>query len=184
MRSVGGRASLARLAAPALVAAALVGGGCGGSGPGPDPQPIELTVGGAAQDGSGFVALAGDVTLVPGAQGGFHVWMKYRVTGAPAEMIGLAYTIRRISDGHLVLTATRQQQLGPPGDGGYWELPTAIPAFMCPSPIGVQVRDEPMRFRLDMSTADGAPMASAEAEFTPHCPDGDQSVFCNNICSG
>jgi hypothetical protein len=98
--------------------------------------------------------------------------------------VQFVYTIRRVSDDRLVLTAMRQQDLGAAGDSGYWEVPAAIPAFMCPSPIGVQVRDLPMRLKLDMSTADGAPMATTTSDFTPHCPDGDQAAHCQDSCSG
>jgi hypothetical protein len=147
---------------------------------------MQVALGGSpAPDGSGFVALAGDVSLIPGAQGGFHVWTKYRVTGAVAEMVDVAYTIHRASDDRLILSAQRQQELGPPGDAGYWELPTAMPAFMCPSPLGVQVHDLPMRFEIQLSDpATGTALGNASAEFTPHCPDGDQSAFCLQICSG
>jgi hypothetical protein len=185
------------LAFPALlgltVIVALELGGCGAGAPAPPPPPpstVAIALGGAAADGSGFVDLGGDVSLVPGSQGGFHFWMKYRVTGLTGatgsltEMVHIAYTVRRISDDRLILTAERQQQLGPPGDGGYWETPTAIPAFMCPSPLGVQVRDEPLRLKLDMTDSGGQPLAGAQAELTPHCPDGDQAAFCIGICSG
>jgi hypothetical protein len=171
----------------ALAAAALAGAaGCGGGGAGaPDASAtLEVTLGGAAQDGSGFEPLAGDVSLIPGAQGGFHVWMKYRVAGGSPETAHLAYTVRRVSDGHLILTAQRQQDIGAPGADGYWESPSAITAFMCPSPIGVQVHDEAMHFRLEISGSDGTLQGIGEADVTPHCPDGDQGPYCLSICSG
>ena len=97
-------------------------------------------------------------------------------------MVNLAYTIRRASDDRLVLTSMRQTMLGPPASTGYWELPTAIPSFLCPSPVGVQVRDEPMHYLLDVSTIDGTHVGSGTADFTPHCPTGD--THCMAICSG
>jgi hypothetical protein len=147
-----------------------------------DAGGVLFTLGTAATDGSGFLPMAGDITMVAGGQGGFHVWMKFRVSGAPAEMVTLAYTIRRVSDQHLVLNAMQMRMLGAPAATGYWELPTAIPSFLCPSPIGVQVRDEPMHYLLDVSAMDGSLVGSAEADFTPHCPDGD--AHCMSICSG
>ena len=169
----------------ALVAVAG-SGGCGGGQPiQPPPGSVELVLGGALPDTTGFLPLTGDVVLVPGGQGGFHVWMKYRITGAPAPSLLFDYNVRRVSDNRLILTFTRHQEVGPPGEAGYWESPLPTPAFMCPSPIGVQVRDEPMRFLVTVSTGPGAPpLATAEAQATPHCPTDDLGPFCLNICSG
>jgi hypothetical protein len=177
--STGGHTRLARFA---LRTAVLALGGCGG---GMEmmvpPAPLEVAVGGAAPNGSGFLPLAGDVSLVPGAQGGFHVWMKFRVSGGAPGITSIAYSVRRISDGRLILNAGgRDLEIGPPGEAGYWEVPGALPAFMCPSPLGVQVQDQPMRLRLEI----GSPDTAAEAEFTPRCPEGDQASFCAQICSG
>lgn len=161
--------------------------GCGEDGvnpPPPPPQPLEVALGGASDDGTGFTTLAGDVTLVPGGQGGFHVWMKYRVTGAGAETLDIAYTARRVSDDRLILTNMRRQDLAAPGSEGYWESPVAIPAFMCPSPIGIAVQDQPLRFKLEVRGLDGTVRGTATTEATPHCPAGDQAVFCANICNG
>jgi hypothetical protein len=55
---------------------------------------------------------------------------------------------------------------------------------MCPSPLGIQVRDEQIRFQLEIVDLDGVSLGSAEAQATPHCPEGDQSAFCIRICSG
>jgi hypothetical protein len=183
-RSSGEPARFASVAlASSIAALAIIG--CGSSTHALSGD-LEIALGGTESDGSGFAALEGDVSLIPGAQGGFHVWMKYRVTGEYVGMVRIAYTARRISDGRLVLSGGRVQEIGPAGDAGYWESPSAIPAFMCPSPLGVQVRDEPIRFGLEIFTPDtpGTSLASATAEVTPHCPDGDQAVFCVRICSG
>jgi hypothetical protein len=172
-------------AAIAAVVAVLASAGCG-NGTARVSGDLGIQLGGASADGSGFVALEGDVFLVPGAQGGFHVWMKYRVVGAGVEMVRIAYTARRISDGRLILSGGRMQEIGLGGPEGYWESPSAIPAFMCPSPLGVQVRDEPIRFGLEIFTPEpgGRSLASGTAEATPHCPEGEQAVFCVRICSG
>jgi hypothetical protein len=187
---VGRQLPLGFALALALAAAgpSLALGGCGG-GEEPPPPPPEpgiavIALGGTAPDGSGFLPLEGDVVLAPGAQGGFHVWVKYRVSGMPAGPVNLAYTARRSRDARLVLTANRYQELGAPSTDGYWEVPMAIPAFMCPSPVGVQVMDEPMRFKLEMLGMDGTWFGTGEAEVTPHCPEGDQATFCARICSG
>jgi len=157
-------------------------GGCGDD-PRP-PEPVQVTLGGAAPDGSGFLPLQGDVTLIPGAQGGFHVWLKYRTVGMTPGPARVEHTARRASDGRLILTSMRTQDIGPPSPDGYWELPVAIPAFMCPAPIGVQVRDERVIYRVVVEDMAGTPLGEGEASATPRCPTDSQSAFCLSICSG
>jgi hypothetical protein len=172
----------ARAAAASALAFALVVG-CDGERPA--PSEVRVALGGTAPDGSGFVALGGDVTLIAGAQGGFHVWVKYRATGMRAETITVTPTARRRSDGRLVLRgAPRFDTIGAVGPDGTWEAPAPLPAFMCPSPIGVRIQDEAILFHLDLADAEGVPLGSAEAVATPRCPDGPQAAFCNSICTG
>jgi len=169
----------------ALIAAACALVGCGGGG-GMQPPPGDalLALGSAAQDGSGFVALGGDATLVPGAQGGFHIWLKYRVEGMAPEKVKVHRESHRVSDDALVLLADGTQEVGAPAADGWWELPAALPSFMCPTPIGINVIDERIVFEVTLSTMDDAPLAKTSAEATVHCPDGDQAAFCAKICSG
>jgi len=169
----------------ALIAAACALVGCGGGG-GMQPPPGDamLALGSAEQDGSGFVALGGDATLVPGAQGGFHIWLKYRVEGMAPEKVKVHRESHRVSDDALVLLTDGTQDVGAPGPDGWWELPAALPSFMCPTPIGINVIDERIVFEVTLSTMDDAPLAKSSAEATVHCPDGDQAAFCAKICSG
>ena len=167
---------------PGLLAALLLAG-CGGTQPPPGDAMLALG-GAAASDGSGFVALGGDQTLVPGAQGGFHVWLKYRVAGMAPEKVHVHRESRRVSDDALVLLADGTQDVGAVGDDGWWELPAALPSFMCPTPIGISVIDERIVFEVTLTTLDGAPLAKSTAEATVHCPAGDQAAFCARICSG
>lgn len=168
----------------ALVALVALGvGGCGGSTP-PPAGMASLTLGSAALDGSGFLPLDGDQTLVAGAQGGFHVWLKYRVAGMAPTEVEVHREAHRVSDDTLVLRTDGTQQIGAASADGYWELPTALPSFMCPTPIGVNVIDERIEFDVTLSTPDGAPLATGSAEATVHCPTGDQLAFCQRICAG
>lgn len=174
----------AALAFAGIVAAALGLVGCGGT-----PPPIgsaTLALGSAASDGSGFVPLTGDQTLVPGAQGGFHIWLKWRVQGMAPEKVHVHRESHRVSDDALVLLADGTQEVGAPdpASGGWWELPSAQPSFMCPTPIGISVIDERIVFDVTLTTVDGAPLAKSSAEATVHCPSGDQNAFCLQICSG
>ena len=168
----------------ALIACACALVGCGGGTAQPPPGDASLTLGTAASDGTGFVDLSGDATLVPGAQGGFHIWIKYRVAGMAPETVHVHRESRVVASNALVLLTDGNVDVGAAGDGGYWELPSAQPSFMCPTPIGVDVIDQRIVFDVTMTTADGAPLAKASAEATVHCPDGEQAAFCAKICSG
>jgi hypothetical protein len=158
--------------------------GCGGS-----TMPVmmngAITLGTTALDGSGFVPLEGDQTLVEGAQGGFHIWVKYRVQAAPGPAM-VKRTARRVSDDRLLLTTMAETMLGEPGADGWWELPTAVPSFMCPSPLGVKVEDEPAQFQITILDMSGKMIGQASAEATPRCPSdsADKAAFCHQICDG
>jgi len=171
-------------ATSALIAAACALVGCGGGPMQPPPGDATLALGSAAADGTGFVELGGDATLVPGAQGGFHVWLKYRIEGMAPEKVHVHRESRRVSDDALVLLADGTQDVGAPGDDGWWQLPTALPSFMCPTPIGINVIDQRIVFDVTLTTVDGAPLAKQSAEATVHCPAGEQNGFCLKICSG
>ncbi len=55
---------------------------------------------------------------------------------------------------------------------------------MCPTPLGLHVRDEPLILRAQVLTEDDELLAEDELLFTPRCPEGDQAEFCADICSG
>jgi len=172
-------------AAATIVTLLAAAGGCTAP---PPPSSIQLTLGTTATtDGSGFTPLTGAQPLVPGAQGGFHIWLKLRVAGMAPRAVKVERTARRVSDNRLLLTTEQVLDVGAAGPDGYWELPTAIPSFMCPSPIGVSVVDTPARFTVrfvddDLKTI----LVEESAEATPECPpEGDpQREFCYRICTG
>jgi hypothetical protein len=172
---------VAALAVTVVMAGVAVG--CGGQ---TTPEgPVSLLVGGTEASGDGFTPLTGDVTLVPGAQGGFHVWLKYRVTGMPAGPMRVRHSATRAEDGRPVLVGqSRPVDIGAAGPDGAWEAPKAAPAFMCPAPIGTPIDGTRIRFRVELLDANDSPVVSGDAEATPHCPDGDQATFCAHICSG
>jgi hypothetical protein len=168
--------------------AALVAG-CGGSpghgGADMAPAPgATVTLGGTAIDGSGFVPLAGDQTLVAGAQGGMHVWLKYRVAGMAPGSIRVHRTVHRLRDDASILTTDGTQTIGAPDRDGYWELPTALPSFMCPTPLGISVIDEAVVFDVTMSDASGAVLGHGSAQATVRCPTDAEAALCMRICSG
>jgi hypothetical protein len=183
-----GAAPLA-LAAVAIALAALAGCGAGGGTTAPADMTrsavAEILLGGTAADGSGFVPMGGDQTLVPGSQGGFHVWLKYRVAGMPIERLKVHRETRRVDDHALILLTDGTQEVGAPGPDGYWELPTALPSFMCPTPLGITVIDQRVVFTVDIASPGGEPLAHGTAEATVRCPTtGSDAEFCARICSG
>jgi hypothetical protein len=141
---------------------------CGGAG------PISLALGGANDDGSGFVALGGDVDLVAGAQGGFHVWLKYRVHGLSEKVHVVRSAVR--ADGKTILNALPLAQM----ISEDFES-DALPSFMCPTPVGVQVYDQTVELKLELRD-DQATLAEASAQVVPRCPPDDD--FCRRICGG
>ena len=155
--------------------------------PAVDAPPARVVVGTVDASKQGFVPMAGDQTLVAGAQGGFHVWLKYRVVGLQARTVRVLRTVRRVADDRLILKTDDIVDLGAPGADGYWELPAPVPSFMCPAPLGVQVNDQPVRFEVQLVDPDSsATLADGTAGATPRCPTADatQHAFCVSICSG
>jgi hypothetical protein len=170
-----------------LCAIALVGMGCSGpvvkppatgpitTSPPTAPVPATLAIDGYT-DGQ-------DVTLVPGAQGGFHVWMQWRVRDLPPSTVTLERSAHRVSDDAVVLVYRGAVDIGAPDADGWWRAPAPIPMFMCPSPIGISIVDTPIDYTLRLVGDDGAELARAGITLVPHCPD-DQRDFCTRICTG
>ncbi len=153
--------------------------------PPPPPSNASIVVGGTDVAGEGFSPLEGDVTMVPGGQGGFHVWLKYRVTGMTPGPMRVRHSAARADDGRPVLMGqSRPVDIGAAGPDGAWEAPTAAPAFMCPAPLGVRIDGTRIRYRVELLDGNDHPIVHGEAMATPHCPAGDLSTFCAKICSG
>jgi hypothetical protein len=155
-----------------------------------DAGPIEIEAGTSSADGTGYVATEDgtDVVLVPGAQSGFHVWLNVRVHGIAGELM-IERAARRQRDGVLVFRGLPQRMEVPDTAlDDWWESPVASPAFMCPTPIGIQVFDETLVFEvrlLDPEADEGAPpLAEDTLVLIPHCPTDEQAEFCMSICSG
>jgi hypothetical protein len=163
------------------VVVALTLAGCGG---GPAQGNVMLALGSAHADGTGFTTLDGPQTLVPGAQGGFHVWVKYRVHGMAPTSVPVHRTARRVSDGALVLTTDAMLDVGAPGADGWWELPDALPNFICPTPLGVDVIGQELRIDVQLQDDKGGTIAESSATPTVGCPSGDEAALCMRICSG
>lgn len=168
------------------VACALVLLGLTGCGGDPPVAPVDASVGGAGAAAVELVPLVDggdDVTLVAGAQGGFHVWLDWRLRGVPAgSTVTLERRAFRVADEAVVLRFDGAVDVGAPGDDGWFAPLDPIPMFMCPSPIGVSVVDVPIRFELHVLAGAGE-LARTAVTLTPRCPDA-QRDFCTRICTG
>jgi hypothetical protein len=174
------RAPLHALAVAALASLA----GCGDEELVTPPVQAELRVGTAQADGVGFLAIPDftEVDLVPGAQGGFHVWVNVSLHGV-AGPITIEREARREADGELVLRALAQR-IDVPEDAmvDWWDNPNAAPAFMCPTPIGLSVIGEPIRINVTIRGTDDEVLAEESMVVIPRC--NLQPEFCQSICSG
>jgi hypothetical protein len=178
------RRSLARTIQIAWTSVLVGLAGCGSGPPPSEPPPrapdaarpaVPLSLG--IRDGElPFTEYADgqDVTLVQGAQGGFHVWLRYRYEGQPGVQAELERSARRAADDALVLRSTSQVAMVAESD--------AMPMFMCPSPIGLSVIDRSIVFRLRFSDEEGV-LAEGAVTLVPHCPDENRE-FCLRICTG
>ncbi len=168
-----------------LLGAALAAFGCAEDATDPESDAI-LQLGSADADGMGFVGVTDgtEVELIPGAQGGFHVHIGFDVYGA-AGSLRLAREARRVEDEILVLRGTPMTLDVPETamDSG-WQKPKAVPSFMCPSPLGIQVYDREIEFSASISDEDDNVLAEGTLRLIPRCPTGDQQEFCREVCAG
>ncbi len=137
-----------------------------------------LSLGGEAPDGGGFITLPPEVQATPGAQGGFHVPVMYRVTGEALAGVRFDHRVTRTRDATLVSKGNRTLDVGP---GQSWTTPSAVIIFLCPTPVGVSVVGEELNFEVT-ATKDGALLGKASALSVFRCPPGDS--FCASICRG
>lgn len=160
--------------------------GCGESAATGDAQidsPVgTVTLGTTTADRQGFLPLDADQVLIAGAQGGFHVWLKLRVAGIPAGDLTQHRAARRAGDGQVLVGTQSILQVGI-ATGGYWEQPSPVPLFICPTPAGVSIVDQMVQADVMLVGASGSVEASASARFTVHCPD-DARATCLALCSG
>lgn len=165
-----------------VAAIALLVTGCGG--PSMPLGPGQLTLSSVGADGTPLPLTDGqNVTLVEGAQGGFHVWMRFRAHDVPVGAMTVERTAHRLADDQLVLRSMMDMTVGAPDSAGDWAPIDPLPMFMCPSPIGLSVVDQPIVFRIALTDGNGADLAASEVTLVPHCPDA-QRAFCERICTG
>ena len=174
-----------------LITLVTLAAACGGSPP-PQKPPVTppssgvhatLVVGGPG-DGVTMATLTDgqDVSLVEGAQGGFHVWLEFRARDVAAGTLTLERSAHRVSDGAVVLRYDGPITIGDAGADGWWQA-AEFPMFMCPTPIGISIVGEPIAYQLRLVDDGGAELARAGVTLVPRCPDA-QLPFCTRICTG
>ncbi|HEX2551855.1 MAG TPA: hypothetical protein VHK64_09710 [Nocardioidaceae bacterium] len=148
-----------------------------------DPPACELALGTALQSGTGFVEMPLETEMTPGGQGGFHVWLAYRIKNAPEGSLKASHEVRRESDGKLLSRGDRKLEVTGYDDDGWWTSDTATPAFLCPTPLGVTVIDLPATIDVTLSDADGNTLATQRVSTKLVCPAA-QLDSCQRICTG
>ena len=144
--------------------------------------PASLEVGIGDPESSSFEPLPpdGQVPLVAGVDGGYHLWLQVRTSGLCPNTVVVD---RRIGDPLLRYQATFARLV--PTDEGAWTLASAAWTFLCPSNTpGVQLHDVQLALEVTLSEVEGeCPLPagtrtiSETVTIVPTCPDGD------TICS-
>jgi hypothetical protein len=152
----------------------------GGSDGGAQWPEGTLELGGLGPDG-GFAKMAVEVEATPGAQGGFHIPVTYRVNGQALPGVLFEHRIERTRDATLVSKGTRTWDVAPGAAGESWTTPGAVIIFICPTPVGVNVVGESLTFEVT-ATKGGELLGKASASAVFRCSPGDS--FCESICKG
>jgi hypothetical protein len=174
----------------AIIASLLASSACGActteEDPIVDPLIADMEIGVAETGSEGFVSAndGDDAALASGAQGGFHVWTAPRFKGAMGTLY-LDREARRVEDGLLVLRASRLV-FDVPEDAmdSWWRDEQAIPSFMCPPPLGIQIYDAPIEFTFELRSEDEELLATDTLILTPRCAAGEAGDFCRSTCEG
>lgn len=133
-------------------------------------------------DSATFMALPAQLELQPGAQGGFHVPVMFRVTGHTEPKAVFDHRLTRVRDGVLVSKGTRTFDVAPDGTGA-WLSPDWVPLFLCPTPVGVSVVDEALNFELTVSRRPGLLLDRVTVQAVVTCPAGARAL-CESVCKG
>src|SRR5262249_62187651 len=122
-----------------------------------------------------------------GAQAGFPAGLTGRVAGRAPGGVDLHVATARASDDAPDLAAVWPEDIDALGPDGVWQLAAPLPAFLCPSPPGIDVDGVPVRVHVDLvDRGSQEVLAAASAEVTPHCPtaDPEELASCQRLCSG
>lgn len=129
-----------------------------------------------------FMVLPAQLELQPGAQGGFHVELAFRVAGHIEPQAVFNHRLTRVRDGVLVSKGTRTFDVAPDATGT-WLSPDSVPLFLCPTPIGVNVVDEALNFEVTVSRRPGLLLGRVTVQAVVTCPAGARAL-CESVCRG
>lgn len=133
-----------------------------------------------------------DAELAPGAQGGFHVWLHYKLSGMNGRLV-----VKRIADRvtlkdggeklDRVLTTEGVQVV--PAGVQEWQTKEPLPNFMCPTPLGINIIDQLIEMKVVVEDMGGRTLGQARSRVRVRCPGtvenpDPQREFCLRICSG
>ena len=141
-----------------------------------------LELGAEAPDGGALFPLPLEVQATPGAQGGFHLPVLYRVTAPAVPNVVFDHRVTRTRDEVLVSKGNRTMNVEPVAAGQSWTSPGAVIIFICPTPVGVNVVGEELNFEVTATTKAGELLGKASGRATFRCAPND--AFCASICSG
>lgn len=124
-----------------------------------------------------FELIGAEIELYRGPQGGHHAYAKYQVTDQTASNATFEHRVRRERDGLLVSKGKRSFTVSP-SDGGVWTAEDAMVMFLCPTPAGVNIVNEPLRFEVTVSSVDRKLLGRASVTSTLKC------TGCEADCGG
>ena len=176
-----------------LALAAVLLSRCGEGSPEPPPPPtdFELLVGSATDPMTGngrfrAVASGADLPLRPGAQGGLHVFIHLQLSedaiDEATETPVIYREARRVSDQELVSRTEHRGLFVQTGTVAAYETESSLRLFLCPTPVDIDVADQPLDLRVDVMTDYGeTPVARGTLRFVPRCAAEDEAT-CRRLC--
>ncbi|HJZ88081.1 MAG TPA: hypothetical protein VKN99_23065 [Polyangia bacterium] len=154
---------------PLFVLIALAG--CEGEAP---LVPPEIALAPEGGDGS-------EISLIEGAQGGFHVLFALRARGLRAGSALVEWSVRPAGTGDPpLLRGDVRSFLSEVDAEGWLRAPAAVPCVLCPSPAPVS--EVPLEFQFAVHDRDGT-MGERTLALSPRCPDAAAAhARCEALC--
>jgi hypothetical protein len=155
------------------------GGQDGGSG-NPDGGALHFDIGTAdVANNLAYSAMTPQVAGQSGAQGGFHVYLMYRLPEGGVGSITFNHQARLASNGTLVSRGSRTYDLGS-APLSNWTSPDPVRVFMCPTPVGVNIVGQALTLEVTATDDSGAQLGVSNTQTTFTC----SSSYCESTCKG
>lgn len=170
----------------ALTLAALLAAGCGQAGVqdggtgNPDGGALRFEIGTAdVAHNFSYLPMGAQVVGQSGAQGGFHMYVMYRLPEGGVGNITFQHRARLVSDGTLVSKGSRMYELGN-GPPQPWTADDPVRVFMCPTPVGVDIVGQAISLEVTATDDSGAQLGVSKVQTTFTC----ESAYCESTCKG